>query len=79
MSNRRPGDFGFRSDRARVPTKGLRQRLRLELKSLGYICKYRTDELRNGTLVVMGTNLPELPITEFDGRQIQLHSSRIDE
>ena len=64
-------DFGSREDRKNKPTKGLRCKLRTHLRSLGVIGKFRTDELKNGTLIVKG--LLEIPINEFEGRKVILY------
>lgn len=68
-------DFGSREDRARTPTKGLRQRLRVELKRLGFKHKFRTDELRHtNTLVVMTKDktCTSLPLKQFEGHEVKL-------
>lgn len=53
LDDRRPGDCGDRNDRARTPTSGIRQRLRQHLRTLGIRGKFRTDELRDGSLVII--------------------------
>ena len=59
--------------RARNPTKGLRLRLRTELRRLGVTGKFRTDELRGGSLVVLTEGAFTLiPLTEFEGRKVRL-------
>ena len=71
QSEWRSGDFGNREDRRRVPTKGIRTRLRTLLKKMGVTFKYRTDEKRDGTLLVMCREEVILPITEFEGRKVK--------
>ena len=62
MSNHRKGDVGSREERARNPTKGLRQKLRMFLRYSGVGGKFRTDEMRDGSLVVRGAlkNNPDI-------------------
>ena len=69
-------DFGSREDRARVPTKGIRCRLRTELKKLGITNKFRTDEMRNKDLLVISKEFFELPITEFEDRKVKFYLRR---
>lgn len=58
--------------RARNPTKGLRLRLRTALRAAGVTGKFRTDERRGGSLVVLGHNeLITLPFTEFEGYPVR--------
>lgn len=68
----RSGDFGSIEDRMRVPTKGLRLRLRTHLRALGVTGKFRTDELRRGRslVVLFQDKIVELPIKEFEGRKV---------
>ena len=63
----RPRERSIES-RARKPVKGLRLRLRTELRRLGVKGKFRTDLLRDGRLVVRG--IPSGPINKFDGRDV---------
>lgn len=57
--------------RARVPTKGIRTRLRTLLRSQGVTGKFRTDERRDGSLVIIGRSGPiETTVTEFEGRKV---------
>lgn len=66
----RPGDLSIER-RARQPTKGLRNRLRTHLRSQGVTGKFRTDEKRDGSLVILGRNtLIETSVTEFEGRAV---------
>jgi hypothetical protein len=65
-------DFGSREARARTPTKGLRLRLRTRLRELGVVGKFRTDELRSGTLVVMSSVEMTIPLQEFEGRPVRV-------
>lgn len=62
------------TNRMRKPTKGLRIRLRIELRRLGVVGKFRTDELRNRphALLVRSAVLDSIPITEFDGYKVLL-------
>lgn len=68
----RAGDFGSIERRARKPTKGLRLRFRTKLRELGVTGKFRTDELRDGTLMILGAGQRiEAPITNFEGRNVR--------
>lgn len=59
--------------RARNPTKGLRLRLRTELRRLGVVGKFRTDELRGGSLVVLTCGaFTTIPLTMFEGRNVSV-------
>jgi hypothetical protein len=66
-------DFGSRSDRARNPSDGIRQRLRVAVKNTGFTGKFRTDEHRDGSLLVIckGDEM-QLPFTEFENRQVHV-------
>ena len=64
-------DFGSRSDRARTPSKGIRVRLRTALRNAGIVDKFRTDEARDGTLLIIVNNPITLPFVEFEGRTIR--------
>ena len=74
-------DARSRVGRARNPTKGLRLRLRTELRRLGVKGKFRTDELRGGSLVVMTQGaFKEIPLDEFEGRKVSVRQvSKSDE
>lgn len=68
----RAGDFGSIERRARKPTKGIRLRLRTMLRQMGVTEKFRTDELRDGTLMILGAGKRiEPPITNFEGRNVR--------
>jgi hypothetical protein len=53
----------------RTPTKGLRLRLRTELRRRGVIGKFGTDEMRNKTLRVKG-DVSDKSLTEFENRKV---------
>ena len=61
----------------RTPTKGLRQRLRIELRRLGLKGKFRTDEARDGSLIIEGHELAPLPIREFEGHPLCYWERRV--
>jgi hypothetical protein len=63
----------------RTPTKGLRQKLRIELRRLGVKGRFRTDELRNGSLMVEGDGLGPLPIEEFEGKSIHYCERKVSD
>lgn len=65
-------DLFAREDRVRTPVKGLRTRLRTALRAAGYEGKFRTDHLRNGTLVVIMKEPVPLPFTTFDDHEVKL-------
>lgn len=67
----RPGDHGERGDRVRTPVKGLRQRLRIALKSAGVTAKFRTDHLRDDSLIVKSTEFLGQPLASFEGHHIR--------
>ena len=68
----RAGDFGSIERRARKPTKGIRLRFRTMLRQMGVTGKFRTDELRNGTLMILGAGQRiEAPIATFEGRNVR--------
>lgn len=66
-----------REDRMRTPLKGVRVRLRTELRKLGVKHKFRTDILRvsanrpKPVIVVMSKEYWELPISEFEGMAVE--------
>lgn len=68
-------DFGARSNRARNPSDGIRQRLRVAVKNTGFTGKFRTDEHRDGSLLVIckGQTM-SLPFAEFENRQVHVLS-----
>lgn len=53
----------------RTPTKGLRLRLRTELRRLGVTGKFGTDEMRGGQLRVKG-NVNDTSLRTFEGRVV---------
>lgn len=57
--------------RARNPKKGLRARLRKALRDAGVMEKFRTDERRNGSLVVLSNQVIALPFTEFEKYRVR--------
>jgi hypothetical protein len=68
MGSIRPRDLST-GQRARAPTRGIRNKLRTHLRALGAIGKFRTDEMRDGTLVVIGEC--SILIDEFEGRIVR--------
>lgn len=74
-SEARRGDHGERSDRVRSPVKGLRQRLRIALKAAGVTSKFRTDHLRDGSLIVKSVDAIVLPFKTFEG--LSVHFSKV--
>ena len=64
-----------RETRARTPIRGLRTKLRIALKQSGINDKFRTDHLRNNTLVVISKNDIKLPFTEFEGYVVKVIKS----
>lgn len=54
---------------ARTPTKGLRLRLRTELRKRGVTGKFGTDEMRDGRLRVKG-DVSDTSMVSFDGRSV---------
>jgi hypothetical protein len=67
----RPGDLDIER-RARNPTKGLRLRFRTALRMAGVTGKFRTDEHRDGSLIVLGRDTHiELPFSEFEGHPVR--------
>jgi hypothetical protein len=56
--------------KARKPTKGLRIKLRTELRKLGVTGKFRTEETRDHRLLVIANTDLVLPINEFEGRRV---------
>lgn len=68
----RAGDFCCIERRARKPTKGIRLRFRTMLRQMGVTGKFRTDELRDGTLMILGAgHRIESPVATFEGRNIR--------
>lgn len=67
----RRGDHGDRSSRVRDPVKGLRQRLRIALKAAGVTAKFRTDHLRDDSLIVKSTEFLGQPLASFEGHHIR--------
>jgi len=53
----------------RTPTKGLRTKLRTELRARGVTGKFGTDEMRDGRLRVKG-NVSDTSLTMFDGHPV---------
>lgn len=66
-------DLFSREDRIRTPIKGLRAKLRIALKANGVTAKFRTDHLRNGTLLVISKEDIILPFDEFNGYKLKTH------
>lgn len=70
----RNGDFGgSQENRARKPTRGLRLRFRTMLRAAGVTGKFRTDELRNGALIILaqGNEIIKSPVDTFEGRPVR--------
>lgn len=70
----RAGDFGgSQENRARKPTRGLRLRFRTMLRQCGVTGKFRTDELRNGSLIILaqGNEVIKPPFDMFEGRPVR--------
>lgn len=65
MTNTRTYQENF----VRTPTKGLRTKLRTELRNRGVTGKFGTDEMRNNTLRVKG-DVSDTSLLEFEGRKI---------
>lgn len=62
---RRSNEPGI-ENRARDPKKGLRARLRKALIEAGIKAKFRTDERRNGSLVVLSKENIVIPFESFE-------------
>ena len=58
-------------DRARNPVKGLRARFRKALIDAGVKAKFRTDERRDGTLVVVSKQDITLPFDNYEGYRVR--------
>lgn len=63
-------DLGL-DNRAHTPTKGIRVRLRTAIKAAGITQKFRTDEKRDLTLVVISKENLFLPFHSFEGRNVR--------
>lgn len=59
------------SNRAHKSTRGIRVRLRTALITAGITQKFRTDEARNLTLVVISSEFLQLPFDTFEGRSVR--------
>ncbi|PPD55560.1 MAG: hypothetical protein CTY12_00860 [Methylotenera sp.] len=70
---RRSNEPGI-ENRARTPTKGLRVRLRKALREAGVTAKFRTDERRNGSLVVLSKEKIVLPFELFERYRVRFVS-----
>lgn len=68
-------DFGSHEDRIKNKVQGLRQKLRIELKNKGLIGTFRTDQLKDGTLMVISGVSQLCPINEFLGHKVVLVNS----
>lgn len=64
-------DLGSREDRVRTPVSGLRQKLRVALKSSGVTAKFRTDHTRRGELMVLSKKAIKLPFDAFEGLPVR--------
>lgn len=57
--------------RARTPVDGLRQRLRIALRAAGVDGKFKTDLLRDGSLIVRTPEaLAAQPFDRFEDRRV---------
>jgi len=68
-----------REDYFRTPSRGLRQRLRIALRRMGFIGKFKTVHLRRDAghnqpclVVIARSGQTNLPFTEFDGLNVHL-------
>ena len=68
-----------REDRVRTPVSGIRQRLRIALRRLGFQGKFETAHLRRDggrdqpcLVVVAKSGQTELPLSEFDGLRVYI-------
>jgi len=73
-----------REDRIRTPVSGIRQRLRIALRHLGFPGKFKTVHLRRDgglnqscLIVIAKSGQTELPMTEFEGMNIYLRQHTI--
>jgi hypothetical protein len=67
------------NDKIRVPVSGVRQRLRMALRRLGFPGKFGTVHLRRDggldqpcLIVVAKSGQTELPLSEFDGLPVYI-------
>lgn len=71
-------DFASQEQRIRTPVKGLRQRLRVALRTAGVTAKFRTDHGRSFMgyggpfLIVMTKEYFKIPIDKFEGMPVVL-------
>ena len=69
----------FREEIARVPVRGIRQRLRIVLRREGFLGKFETAHLRHDRgqtgpclVVIPKSGQTTLPVLEFEGMNVYL-------